>query len=422
MSGDIPSQIKQTISAADMKQFFTAEALETAKEVVAQQAVTDENLQNVYEEMANPMVATFKKRQKPKSELKIRVQKTQKERVERRLVSAQEAQKYAKQAAEQNPELKEQTLLLLMEKANNTNSKEELLQLLEQFYPDPSLADDALKFLEKTATGSLKKIVQEAQELHGEKHGREISAGKNIAEEVQRYAEAGLGLPTSLRDMYRDITGRPREPLQLFQELSGKFAYKELRKVLAFLFHSLGSDLKAQGPSIPRGLLHQLLSGVRSLQGILGVYQFFRARMKLINFLFKREGLELPKNLNFENIAKQFVNLLQERYPTGDKVLQMAGKLGIDKWILAKIIVFSQLRDAIRQIALSQFYRNVEHRDELYKAIIEALENLEEELDAIREEEEEAYERREAGEDEEERDEEQESEKQEIEDQEEKGT
>jgi type III secretion protein W len=295
-----------------------------------------------------------------------------------------------------------------MDKANNTNTKEELLSLLEQFYPDPTLADDALKFLEKTATGSLKKIVQEAKELHEEKHGREISAGKNIAEEVQRYAEAGLGLPTSLRDMYRDITGNPREPIQLFQELSNKFAYKELRKVLAFLFHSLGSDLKAQGPSIPPGLLHRLLSGVRSLQGILGVYQFFRARMKLINFLFKREGLDLPKNLTFENISKQFVGLLQERYPTGEKILQMAGKLGIDKWILAKIIVFSQLRDAIRQIALSQFYRNVEHRDELYRAIIEALENLEEELDAIREEEEEAFERKEAGEEEEEKEEEKE--------------
>jgi len=46
MSGDIPSQIKQSISAADMKQFFAAEAVETVQETVAQQAVTTENLQS----------------------------------------------------------------------------------------------------------------------------------------------------------------------------------------------------------------------------------------------------------------------------------------------------------------------------------------------------------------------------------------
>jgi len=74
---------------------------------------------------------------------------------------------------------------------------------------------------------------------------------------------------------------------------------------------------------------------------------------------------------------------LQERYPSGDKVLQSAGKLGIEKWILAKIIVFSQLRDAIREVALGQLYRNVQHRDDLYNAIIEALEALEEELDEL---------------------------------------
>ncbi|MBS0638184.1 MAG: hypothetical protein JSS12_11800, partial [Verrucomicrobia bacterium] len=128
-------------------------------------------------------------------------------------------------------------------------------------------------------------------------------------------------------------------------------------------------------------------------QAVLGVYQFFKARTKLIGFLFEREGMEMPKNLNFELLAKQFVMLLQERYPSGDKVLQMAGKLGIDKWILAKIIVFSQLRDAIREVALNQLYRSVQHRDELYAAILEALESLEEELDEYREIEEEEREK-----------------------------
>ncbi len=404
MSGDISDQLKQGLSSSDvqMKEMVEAQELEVSREEVAQQAETEETLKNVFEEASNPGVAAFKRSQKPTDDIKVRLTKAELDKLEKRIVPLKDAESWAESFSNANPELKKQILLLLLDKIKDCQSKEEILAILEQFYPDPNLADDALNFLLKTTKGSLQKFVQEAKDAHNARFGREIAAGKNIAEEVKRYASAGLGLPTSLRDMYRDITGNPREPIQLFQELSDRFPYPELRKVLAFLFHSLGSDLKSGGPSIPPGQLHRLLSGVRSLQAILGVYQFFRARMKLIGFLFQRDGLEMPKGLTFEQIAKQFVGLLQERYPTGDRVLSTAGKLGIDKWILAKIIVFSQLRDAIREVALSQFYRNIEHRDELYRAIIEALEQLEEELDAIRDYEEDQREKKESGEDEEE--------------------
>jgi type III secretion protein W len=39
------------------------------------------------------------------------------------------------------------------------------------------------------------------------------------------------------------------------------------------------------------------------------------------------------------------------------------------------------MRDAVREIALNQFYRSLQHRDEIFKAILECLEQLEEELD-----------------------------------------
>jgi type III secretion protein W len=105
--------------------------------------------------------------------------------------------------------------------------------------------------------------------------------------------------------------------------------------------------------------------------------------MRLVSYLFQKNELPIPPGLTFETMARQFVSLLQERYPNADKVLQLAFKLGIDKEILSKIIVFSQMRDAVREIALYHFYRSVQHRDEIYKAILEALEQLEEELDEV---------------------------------------
>jgi type III secretion protein W len=207
-----------------------------------------------------------------------------------------------------------------------------------------------------------------------------------------------------MRDLYRDITNNPRESSTLFEELSNKYSFKELKKVIDFLLHSLGADMKSKGPSIPRGLLHRLFTETRSLQAILGVYRFFKGRMNLMQGMFQKEGLDLPNELNFESMSKQFMSLAAERYPSASKVLQLAAKLGIDRWIIAKIIVFSQLRDAIREVAMNQVYKSLQHRDELYMAIIEALEDLEDELEEVsaREEEEERESEEEEDEDDEE--------------------
>jgi type III secretion protein W len=92
--------------------------------------------------------------------------------------------------------------------------------------------------------------------------------------------------------------------------------------------------------------------------------------------------------LNFEVMAKQFMDLCNERYPTSDKVLQIGDRLAElviaptkRKMIEAKIIIISQFRDAVRKVALNQNYRSVQHRDELFSAILDALEELEDQLE-----------------------------------------
>jgi type III secretion protein W len=49
--------------------------------------------------------------------------------------------------------------------------------------------------------------------------------------------------------------------------------------------------------------------------------------------------------------------------------------------INAKIILLSQFRDAVRQVSAGKVYRSIQHRDELYSAILDALESLEDELE-----------------------------------------
>ncbi len=391
MSDDFKAiEQKMASQAAGLEQVFEAQEAQLAQAEEAQQAETSETLQNIMEEATNPLAfRALKQDKKDLESCKIRLKKSELDKLEKRLVPAEQIKDAAGRFNRKNPELKQQILQLLLERIKDCKDKDELKKILAQFYTDPTVADDAYDFLLEVTVGDLNKLVKQAKDEHSQSYGREIQAGRNIQSEVLKASEQKLGAPTTLRDLYRDITGNPREPVALFLELSDRFAYKDLRKVLAFLFHSLGSDLKSQGPSIQAGLLYRLLSEVRSLQAILGVYQFFRSRMRLITSLFQKNGLDVPKQMSFELLSKQFVTLLQERYPSQEKVLQSASKLGIEKWILAKIIIFSQLRDAIREVALNQLYRSVDHRNELYNAIIETLEQLEDELDELLEDEEE---------------------------------
>jgi len=369
------SPVDSTIAA------FQATRADNEVELAAEQEESDKDFQaDLQEEM--PMAVLLHKNQKAlkpgKAEEVREVVPTDKK------ADDEKVKEKASNFEKRNPELKASVLVVLRGRFKPDSSKEEILDTLKEFFADPSLQDEALDFLQETANGELAETIKEAKEEFGAANSREIAAGKNIAAQAREASASGkLGTPTELRQMYSNITGNPRDSGSLFDELSKKYPFQELKKVTNFLLHSLGADLKSKGPSIPQGQLHVLMGEVRSLQAILNVYRFFNTRMGLVNKLFKKEGLPVPQQLNFESLAKQFMGLVSDRYPSADKVLQSAVRLGIDKWIMAKIIAFSQLRDAIREMAVNQIYRSVQHRDELYMAILEALEDLEEELEEL---------------------------------------
>lgn len=355
------------------------------QELRAEQQDSQASFRDAQEEAVNPFAAKFATKQKDIKSSKSRIKKAQASE-KTRLIPKEQIKDSANEFQRRNPELRSNVLVLLRDRIKPGDTKEDILRTLAEFYPDVSLADEVLEFLLATTEGELAETIQEAKSDFQENNSRQIAAGRNINTQARQASEKGLGTPTSLRDMYRDITGNPRDSTTLFEELSNQYAFKDLKKVVDFLLHSLGADMKAKGPSIPRGMLHRLLAETRSLQAILGVYRFFRGRMRLVEKMFQKDGMDMPSQLSFENIAKQFMGLAAERYPSSAKVLQLATKLGIEKWILAKIIVFSQMRDGVREVAINQVYKSLQHRDELYLAILEALEDLEDQLEELAEE------------------------------------
>lgn len=385
MSEDIAGNVGRAESINTTLEAMQATRKEEMRELSSEQLSSKIAYQDALAEVANPF-AMLRRTQKDIKTHSSRVQKMLKTgEKEHRLTPIEQIKDQAGQFQRRNPELQANALILLRERVKPGDTKEDILKILQEFYPDVALADEALEFLFATTDGELAKTIRELQEEFKKDNQRQIAAGRNIGTLAREASNKGLGSPTSLRDLYRDVTGNPRDSTTLFQELSQRYEFKELKKVTDFLFHSLGADLKSKGPSIAPGQLHRLITETRSLQAILGVYRFFKSRMPLVGKMFEREGLDLPDQLNFESLAKAFMGLVGERYPSGDKVLQTAVRLGIEKWITAKIIAFSQLRDAIREVAMNQIYRSLQHRDELYLAILDALEELEDELEALME-------------------------------------
>lgn len=364
-------------------------AEDTATELQAEKVSSQRTFMEGLEEMVNPAAAArVTARQKP---IKARVPKTEKAKEaaqERRLIPV-EAMKEAATRFQQRSrgELDPKLLLLLREYIKDQDTPEEILQKLQEMFADadPALLDEALNFLMETTQGELQDKVKEAKELLHQRFGRAVDAGRNIGEAAATAADQGLGSPTEMRGLYKEITENLRDAATLFEELSKKWPYDELKKVIKFLFTSLGGDLRSEGPSIPRGLLHNLLNEARALQAILGVYAFFKGRMGLMGKMFKQQGIPMPSQLGFEEMAKQFMALVNDRYPSEEKLLNTAKRLGVDQWIRAKIIVLMQLRDAVREVARERIYRSLQDRDKLYEAIILTLENLEDELQELEE-------------------------------------
>lgn len=292
----------------------------------------------------------------------------------------------SKEFADRNPEFQQNGLLALRARITAKDTPDDILRKVRESYRDLSLADEALDFLIDTSSGDILENARKAKEELNASFGREIKAGRNMGAQAREFAQQGLGSPTGLRDIYRDITGNPREASNLFSELSDQFTYGKMKTVINFLLHALGADLKSKGPSIATGELHRLMTEARNLQAILWVYRFFQSRMKLIENAYKGKGYKF--GLTFEMLAKIFVQYLKERYPSMDKVLALAAKLGLSDEELEQIIVFTQMRDAIRGVA-PKLFKSEQHRQDVLMSFLEALEDLEERLEEEEEEDEE---------------------------------
>lgn len=357
---------------------------EIQQEVAAENAMQVESEEDLsqYFELAtfNPMSQAQRFRNLREIQSKEPKQAEEVEEAEQKVLDVAKVDEASERFQKNNYELNARTLRILRSQLAQDDSAEDILQKVSAVYADAALADEALDFLLETTDAQLLAATQEAKEKLNKDRSKEIRAGRNMGAQAREFAKQGLGSPTSLRDLYRDITLNPREPLKLFDELTEKFRYPKLKSAITFMLHSLGSDLKSKGPSIQRGELKRLIDETRSMQGILGIFRFFQSRMRLIQREFSSYNLIMPPRLDFEILARIFAKIIAERFMNPDKIMQTSKLLAISEEAAAQIIIFSQMRDALKQIA-PKYFRDPRHRDELLKAFMDTIDKLEDQLE-----------------------------------------
>ncbi len=354
-----------------------------ARADLAKVVESEGSLQDLYEaSIFNPSLEAqkFKRLSELKSSDKKEIEKSLEDS---KIVAIGSVEETAAQFEERNEELTPRTLLILRDLIRKGDSPEEILAKVLSVYPDPSLADEALDFLIQTASEEMLDSLKTAKELLNRDYSRQVKAGRNMGAEARAFAKEGLGSATSLRDLYREITGNRKEPLELFDELAQKYPYKKLSSIITFLLHSLGTDMKAKGPSIDPIFLARLIEETRSLQGILGLFRFFLSRSKMIDKQFRGLGLPRPNQTNFEILTRLFVKMLAERYMNAKKIFETAPFLGLQT-LAAQAIIYAQMYDAIRQVS-PRYYRDAKHKQELIKAFVDTLEDLEEKIEEEKE-------------------------------------
>ncbi|MFZ4099872.1 MAG: HrpJ domain-containing protein [Chlamydiia bacterium] len=282
---------------------------------------------------------------------------------------------------DRNPELLKNSLELLHARCQSAETAEEILEIVQEFYADPSLADEAMIFLAETTTNAVKRaLVEEARSILNKRYEKEIRSGRNIQSTVQKYAASGLDQPSSLRSLYRDVVDTHREPAQLFEELAKRFTYDELKQVIKFLIHCLNNELKDSVLRPERNDIVHLMGECRVLSAILGVYYFFASRQKELLRQFTTYGLKASKELYFENLARMYCRFVDDRYPIAEKVLQSADKLMLAGNLVGQTLVFNLFEQAV-DFTAPRLYRTPQAREDLQKAFQKAVEMVDAQLE-----------------------------------------
>lgn len=191
-------------------------------------------------------------------------------------------QKYGRHFPDQK--LKAKTLLQLKESIKPSDDPQTILKKVAAEFTDVSAQDIALQYLEEnTEAGDLLEAIKKARSQLKDKFGREIKAGRNVAERTVEFSKSIGEKEGPLREFYRDYSKRGPKAEEAWKELRTRYkTHNERVKMIKFLEKALSDDIKSEGPSMEPAKLTDLLSQIKGLQAIAHVDKEFWKQLQLI--------------------------------------------------------------------------------------------------------------------------------------------
>jgi len=419
------------------------EQVSEAAEKALEQEESIVSIQKGMEEEGNPVVAALKTAFKSIAKLAKPKVKTKSEVGGQKPLTSKQAADMAGEFEKENPSMKSKDLLALLDRLNPGDSKEKILELVYSQYLDLNQAEIALKFLERATGGDLKKNVQEAQkelftpinsinsgddkdqilkvlnkyypharlvdqalnkllkstervpELHKQVQSAKMEHEENnkgllaatgeIQTKLGSMQKAGLAQTAKeVSDMYLDLKSNPMETQTLFTQLQ-KMTFKQQMAYLGTMESMIGKELKTKGTRIEGPELGVLFNQVRTLQAIFFVYRICQNNMPFIHSQLGLKGLSVPPQLTHDFFAKNLMAVIAERYPSPEKISSFSDTIGM-KEIEAKLILGSVLLRIFPQLSPNKIYRSKEHLDQLIESTIKFNDRVEEEVERLEEE------------------------------------
>jgi type III secretion protein W len=145
-----------------------------------------------------------------------------------RIKPVEEARQAAQDFHGRNPELDPDELIDCLLEVGRAETEKEVSETVERFFKDPTLRDDAYDFVIDMCTeDSLREKAQKAAKAFREndRNAIDIQAGRNMTQQAREWAEQGLGSPTELRDLYREIIHSQPSVMELFKLLISRYPY-----------------------------------------------------------------------------------------------------------------------------------------------------------------------------------------------------
>jgi type III secretion system YopN/LcrE/InvE/MxiC family regulator len=148
---------------------------------------------------------------------------------------------------------------------------EEVLERVQTSFEDVSDQHSFIRSLEEWLSrvdnrSPARESLRQAREGLERERGPEITAGYNIAGEVERHAAAGLDGEQSLRDFYRDIVLGSAEINQTYDRILQQYGEAGFDEATAFLIAGIGAEIHAQSRSRDPEQLHALVNDLYYVQ------------------------------------------------------------------------------------------------------------------------------------------------------------